>query len=166
MEGFLAESHIGAFPLHDCFPLLGKRNQGLMGFGKLLVTLVQNVFKYFYIFGKMATSIKYPDTKLDDVLGSMMRTQSLRGLDIPSEESMNQRNRDFMIMFTTIASYAITTNSAANNKDFPATYFKPDRDKVPIEGELPAVRRGETRRIYNHINEGMVKQLCFIATYN
>ena len=155
MDGFLAGSHIAAFPIHANYPLLGKRNRSLFGFGNTLVTLTKNVFKYLYKFGKTASSIKYPDKKLDKVLGAMMRTQSLRGLDIPSEESMNQRNRDFVGMFTSISAYAITSNTCANNKEHPETYFKPDRDQVPIKGDLPAVPRGVTHRIHDYVNAGL-----------
>ena len=128
MEGFLSGCYIGAFPTHTQFPLLGEKNKGLMGFGEGVVKLIQSVGNWFYKFGKTEDSIKYPDEKVDSILGAMMRTQILRGLDIPSEEVIRRRNRDFLTMVTTIPSLAIATNSAGNTKKMPKTFFKTDQD--------------------------------------
>ena len=59
----------------------------------------------------------------------MMRTQTLRELDIPSEEVIRRRNRDMLTMVVTIGSLAVTTNSAGNTKKIPETYLKKDEDR-------------------------------------
>ena len=129
MEGFLSGCIIGSFPTHTEFPLLGGLNKSRFGFGKTLVTIFQSVGNWLYKFGTTAASIKYPDKKVDDVLGAMMRTQTLRELDIPSEEVIRRRNRDMLTMVVTIGSLAVTTNSAGNTKKIPKTYLKTDEDR-------------------------------------
>ena len=154
MEGFLSDFHIGAFPIHSEFPPLGGLNKGLMGFGKGVVTLVQSVGNWLYKFGKTEDSIKYTDETVDGILGAMMRTQTLRGLDIPTEEVIRRRNHDFLTMFTTFSSIAITTNSAGLTKKIPRTYFKTDEDEITPKGPKPAGAVGKTLRDKEFENVG------------
>ena len=154
MEGFLSGCHIVAFPTHTQFPLLGDKNKGLMGFGKGVVTLIRSVGNWLYKFGKTEDSIKYPDKKVNSILGAMMRTQTLRRLEIPSEKVIRRRNRDFLTMVTTISSLALTTNSAGNTKKMPKTFFKTDEDEVKPKGAVPAVNVGQTRRDKEFKNVG------------
>ena len=144
MEGFLSGCHIGAFPIHTEFPLLGELNKGLMGFGKGVVTILQSVGNWFFKYGKTEDSIKYPDSKIDKILGAMMRTQTLHDLNIPSKEVIRRRNKDMLTMVMTISSLSITTNSAGLNKNIPSTYFKTDDDEIKPKGPKQAGTVGKT----------------------